>query len=407
MQPVRPFDPEARLPIAPDPWSGSSMPSTRPGPAYHMTEMIRAEPALARRILEHLADPGGPAARLAEVVRDTAAAGRPVLIVGCGTSEHGALAIAEILRDANRAAGLPHGLGEGGSPTAVQAFEGSLESGFGGPGALVIGVSHEGGTWATNRALGAAHESGATVALITAAGASPGAGLAGIVVSTEEMDQSWCHTIGYLSPILAGAAVGAHLTGCVLDPRAPSALLAAGLSDDSTVAIECVAGGLEEADRLLVLASGADRPAARELTLKIEEGTHLPAAMRDLETMLHGHLAGSDPRTGLVLVLADPAARGARTARVLGVLQACREIGIRVGAIVSEIVAGEIDPSLTPIGRILVPDAPMLREPVAALVGTAVPLQRLTLALAVRRGVDPDPIRRDDPRYLAASEAAG
>jgi fructoselysine-6-P-deglycase FrlB-like protein len=129
--------------------------------------------------------------------------------------------------------------------------------------------------------------------------------------------------------------------------------------------------------------------------------------MRDLETMLHGHLAATDTRTGLVLVLTDPAARGARTARALGVLRACREIGILVGAIVAEVASREIDPALTPAGRVLVPDAPSLPGSVAALIGTAVPLQRLALALAVERGVDPDPIRRDDPRYLAAAEAAG
>ena len=37
-------------------------------------------------------------------------------------------------------------------------------------------------------------------------------------------------------------------------------------------------------DRVIIVAGGADRVAARELVLKIEEGTHLPAAMRDLET---------------------------------------------------------------------------------------------------------------------------
>ena len=38
----------------------------------------------------------------------------------------------------------------------------------------------------------------------------------------------------------------------------------------------------------------------------------------------------------------------------------------------------------------------------AALVGTATPLQLLTERLARARGTNPDLIRRDDPVYLAA-----
>ncbi len=383
------------------------MPPARPGSPYHMTQMIQAEPALARRILDRLAETGSAAERLATAIRAAASARRPVIVVGCGTSEHGALAVADILREASRAAGLPSGLGEGGSPVAAQAFEGSLETKLGGPGALVIGVSHEGGTWATNRALGSARDAGAVVALISASAGSPGAALADIVVATEELDQSWCHTVGYLSPILAATAIGSHLSGVPIDSEAVPSLLAAGLEEPAITAEAALAARLAAASHLLILGSGADRAAARELTLKIEEGAHIPAAMRDLETMLHGHLAAADPNSGLVLVLTDPAARGARIARALALLRACREIGILVGAIVAEVASREIDPGLTPAGRILARDVPSLPGPVAALIGTAVPLQRLALGLAVERGVDPDPIRRDDPRYLAAADVSG
>ena len=59
-------------------------------------------------------------------------------MTGCGTSEHGALAVAEILREAARAAGFP-------APaiSAAQAFELSLARPSSG---LVIGIWHEGGT---------------------------------------------------------------------------------------------------------------------------------------------------------------------------------------------------------------------------------------------------------------------
>jgi fructoselysine-6-P-deglycase FrlB-like protein len=372
-----------------------------------MTDMIRAEPAFADRLLAKLAAPGSSASDLATLIRTTAAAARPILVVGCGTSEHAALATAEILRDAMRAAGLPSAIGAGGVPVALQAFEASLEAMAPGPGSLVIAISHEGATWATNRALDAARSGGAATAIVTVAATSPGAQVADIVVTTDELDQSWCHTIGYLAPILAATAVGAHLAGTGVDIDAATALLAHGLGPAAGAAADELARNLARADHLVIVASGTDRTAARELTLKAEEGSHIPAAMRDLETMLHGHLAGVDARTGLILLLADRSQRGARTARAVGVLKAGRELGLPVGAILADVVAETIDPALTPAGRIAVPDATTLAPPVAALLATATPIQLLTERVAIARGVDPDPIRRDEPAYLAAANAAG
>jgi fructoselysine-6-P-deglycase FrlB-like protein len=241
---------------------------------------------------------------------------------------------------------------------------------------------------------------------VTVSAASPAAGPADIVVTTDELDQSWCHTVGYLSPILAAAAVGAHLSGTPIDAAAAAGALGHGLDPAAEEATTALAGSLANVDRVVVVGSGTDRIAARELTLKLEEGAHLPAAMRDLETLLHGHLAGVDGRTGIVVILAERASRGARIARAIGVLRACRELGLAAGAILADVVAGEVDPALTPAGRVVAPDAPDLPGPVAALLATAVPLQLLTERLAIARGVDPDPIRRDEPRYLAAAEAA-
>ncbi|MEO8468583.1 MAG: hypothetical protein ABI573_02820 [Chloroflexota bacterium] len=402
----RRLDPNLPLPPAPDPWVGSEMPSPRSGVPYHLTEMIEAEPALAERVLTRLAGPG-PALDLAIAIRAAAGAGRPIIVVGCGTSEHGAVAVAEILRDAHRAIGLPSELGVGGSPIAAQAFEGGLEPALGGPGAVVIGVSHEGGTKATYRAMSAARETGSTVAMITAAAGSPGGVFADIAVATEEMDQSWCHTVGYLSPILVGIAVAGHLTGASVVPADARNLLGAGLAAGTTAALAGMAERLSGRQHLVMIGSGIDRIAARELTLKVEEGAQIPSSMRDLETMLHGHLAGTGADTGLVLILADAAARGPRTARALGLLRACRELGISVGLIGSAVVAGEIDVDLTPAGRALIPDEAGFDGAAAALIGTAIPLQRLAEQLAIQRGVNPDAIRRDDPRYLAAVDAAG
>jgi len=400
-------DPSAPLPPAPDPWAGSEMPSHRDGPPFHMTDMIAAEPAMGARILRSLLAPGSGAAKAAAAIREHAQHGRPILVTGCGTSEHGALAVAEIVREAMRAAGLPWRLGQAGAPVPVQAFEAALEDRIAPDDSLVIGISHEGGTWATNLVLERARDAGARVALITCSARSPGAALADIVVATEEQDQSWCHTVGYLSPILAAAAIADHVTAVGIDVGGVEALLAYGLTEAATADTERLAQGMSAVDRLIVVGSGADRPAARELVLKVEEGAHLPAAMRDLETLLHGHLAGMDGRTGVVLVLTDTARADERAGRAAGVLRAVAELGIQAGAILGGIYLDRIPAELTPAGRLVVPSAGGVPAATASLIGSAVPLQLLTERLARVRGIDPDPIRRDDPAYLRAAEAAG
>ena len=373
------LDPTAPLPGPPDPWDYAPTPSTRSAPPYHMTDMIAAEPALARRILGRLAGTGGAAADLAEAVRASLAAGEPIVFTGCGTSEHGALAAAEIVREAAAAVGL-----SGASVTTEQAFELSLAPPTRG---LVIGVSHEGATGATNAALRASRAAGRSTAVITVSGRSPAGALADIVVETGELDQGWCHTVGYLSPVLAAAAVGAHLSGRPLDIAAVADLLAAGARDETGA--ERIAASLADASTLLVIASGADRPAGRELTLKVEEASWLPSAYRDLETFLHGHLPATGASTGLVLVLADRERRSERVARARQALAAARVIGLRAAAIVSADVDAALDPALTPAGRLVLPEAPGLASPVAALVGTATPLQLLTERLARARRNEP------------------
>ena len=72
-------------------------------------------------------------------------------------------------------------------------------------------------------------------------------------------------------------------------------------------------------------------------------------------------------------------------------------------AIVTSGADDAIEASLTRAGRLVVPESPALPAAVAALLGTATPLQLLTERIARARGTNPDPIRRDDARYLAAS----
>ena len=400
----QPFDPQTPIPGPPDPWSWATLPADRDGPPYFMTEMIAAEPTFAERCLTRLATDGS-ADRLASELRTAAASGAPVVLVGCGTSEHGALGATEILREAWRQAGLP-GVG----PVSAQAFEAALDPQAGG---LCIAVSHDGGTWATTRALAAARLAGARTALITVSGQAPGAAGVDVVVETVERDTSYCHTVGYLSPLLAAVAAGARLTGQAVDGATVRELLRAGIraaTDEATVGAGSGSGAAAEIARqladsrtILVIASGSDRPAARELVLKIEEGSWIPAAMRDLETFLHGHLPSTDASTGLIVILTERAAREDRVARTRQALEAAAVIGLRTAAILAEGVSADLGPELTPAGRIVVPDAPSLPGAVAALLSSATPLQLIAEQLARTRGTNPDLLRRSDQRYREAA----
>ena len=390
------FDPSAPLPGPPEPWAYAPTPSRRDGPPYHMTDMIAAEPAVARRIIARVAASADGAA-LAAAVRAAVGAGTPIVVTGCGTSETAAMGIVEILRDALSAAGS-----RGATVRSEQAFELALDPPTGG---LVIGITHEGGTGATNAALRAARDAGARTAVLTVSRRSPAGGIAEIVVETGELDQSWCHTIGYVSPMLAATAVGASVSGREVDADCVAAFLAAGARDET--AAERIAGHLATATHLLAIGSGADRAAGRELTLKVEEASWIPSAYRDLETFLHGHLPATGPDSGLVLVFTDRVRRDQRLARARQALAAAQVVGIRAAAILAAELDAELPPDLTPAGRLLVGDEPLLPAPVAALLGTATPLQLLTERIARARGTNPDQIRRDDPTYRNAADAAG
>jgi hypothetical protein len=58
---------------------------------------------------------------------------------------------------------------------------------------------------------------------------------------------------------------------------------------------------------------------------------------------------------------------------------------------------------LTPAGRIVLPASADAPPPLPALLGGAAALQRLTLAMAARAGVNPDLIRREEAPYRDAA----
>ena len=364
------------------------MPPFRGRPPYVMTEMIDAEPGLAQRLLHRLAADDGVAS-LAADLRQTAAGGKPIVITGCGTSEHAAMAVATLLDEA-----LAHGRGWEVIPR--QALEVARRP----PGdGVLIGISHEGGTKVTTQALAAARAAGARTALVTVGRGSPAVAEADLVVATEEQDQSWCHTVGYLSPILVGVALAAEIRGARTDDLAVRAIL--DITDDARPASD-VAAGLAGVDRVLVVGAGPDAISARELALKIAEGARLPATMLDLETVLHGHLAAATRWTGLVLILTDAGDETLVRERAAKVRAAARSLGIPLAAILSESEAEQVPEDETPAGRIVLPHTDRVPGVAGRLLASAMALQLLTERLARARHVDPDTLGREDPGQAAA-----
>ena len=230
------------------------------------------------------------------------------------------------------AALLVDALGAAGRPTvavrARQAFEAALEPGTDD---VLIAVSHEGETAATLAAL--SHGVAGLRVAITANPDGPIPAAADAVLATPLIDRSWCHTVGYVSPIATGLRLAAALSGSEPDGAAVGRSLASVLA--LRPGIEQAAHALASARSFVVCGSGLDAISARELALKIEEGVRLPAVARETETELHGHLVSASTLTALIAIITDPRAGAARAARADQVLRAGRRLGMPTLAIVS------------------------------------------------------------------------
>ncbi|MGH3040681.1 MAG: SIS domain-containing protein, partial [Gaiellaceae bacterium] len=236
---------------------------------------------------------------------------------------------------------------------AVQALEAVLSP----PEAdLLVVVSHEGGT---SMALEAVRAFAGPCWLITGKEESPLAEVAEeVLVVTPEIEESYCHTASYTAAVAALAVLrGEDVTGL-------------------PAAVERVLGEdpfpVSDHERMAIVGSGRDLPTVREAALKLREGVHIPTEAHQIEQILHGHLAAID-ETVRVFVL-EGEGRAAERARE--VLRALGEIGA---------------------GTTLVPS----EHPVVDIVR----FQLLTLALAEDRGVNPDTIRWDEPRWDAARKS--
>jgi glucosamine--fructose-6-phosphate aminotransferase (isomerizing) len=230
---------------------------------------------------------------------------------------------------------------------AIQALEASPTP----PDAdVLVCVSHEG---TTPKTVAAAQAFPGEVWLVTGTAESPLAELADeVVVVTPALEDSYCHTVSYTCAVAGLAALRGE------DISLLPGAVALALEQDV---------GAPPGGRVLVAGSGPAWPTAQEAVLKLREGAHLPAEAHHTEQLLHGHLAAVDETVRAYVFDGPRAADAVRALEVLG-----------------------CETTLVPASH-----------PVVDVVF----FQLLTLAAAEARGVDPDRIRWDDPRWQAARDA--
>jgi len=217
-------------------------------------------------------------------------------------------------------------------------------------------VSHEGETPLT---LEAARAFAGPKWLVTAKPEGPIASLCDeVVIATPEVEESYCHTASYTCAVATLAALRGEDVGWLAD----------------AVAEQLAAERLpvSEHGRFVITGAGRDWPTAQEAALKLREGVHLAAEAHLLEELLHGHLAAIDEEVRCFVLEGE----GRAVARAAQAAAALEELGC--------------DVTLVPT-----------RHPVVDIV----PFQLLTLDLAEARGIDPDLIRWDDPRWKRARDA--
>lgn len=373
-------------------WHTDAFPELRPGPPWVMQEMIAAQPPVVEALLDG-PPPGTP--RAAEAITAALERNLPVIVCGCGTSEHAAHAIATLL---SAAVGPDRSARVQARPALSAALDPS-------PG-VCLAISHDGETRATNLALLAAHASGADTITITHQAGGGAFHAADHALLTPRHDDSWCHTLAYTSALAAGAGLASRLGRFAASPAAARKLLEHAINAAS---VTTIAGHL--ADRRVVLCAGAqtDHTTARELALKIAEGARLPTVGLELETVLHGQLAGHEAADGLILVaITDHPERERIARRAELVARAAATIGLPVAGLLSDAYDQLLPAESTPAGRLVttLADPDLLERRLAGLLAGAGALQTLTLELAHARHINPDLIRREQAPYRNAAQEA-
>ena len=330
-------------------------------PGSRMAAEIREQPAVWRRILSEAAAIGAAAACI------RAARPRFVLLAARGTSDHAALYgkyLAEIR------CRLPAGLA---SPSAFTLYGAEPDL----SGALVIAISQSGASPDLVQTVEMARRRGALTLALTN---SPGSELAGAAELALDVhagpERAVAATKSYTAQLLT--------LFLLLDWVAGSDGAAAGrLPDlgDAVLGVEPSLKGLAQryrfAQRLVATARGYSHPTAREMALKLMETCYVSAHAWSGADLLHGPLAMIDAEVPVIAVMAD----GPGGEAMQPVLERLRGIGADLFCVGARRFVNGCEPCFT------LPDG--LDECVSPIL-EILPLQLLTLHLALARGGNPD-----------------
>ncbi|ART67287.1 hypothetical protein BTO20_00415 [Mycobacterium dioxanotrophicus] len=355
-----------------------------------MDDMIDLQPAT---VVDTLKAVDAAARGVASWIQEAGDA--PVVVVGVGTGGHAARGVTVAL---NAALGDSTG-------RRVEFRESEDQARAPRKGGVCIAVSHGGLTVSTLNALAAARATGARTAVIIAAPSSFAHDLADLVLQLPMRDKSYCHTVGYTSPIAAGLQIGSHLNGELLDME-----LVASYLQQSVTALRAAAASIgpawKDVERLISAGSLVDEPSARELALDFAEAAWIPASPFGVEDVLHGQMVGHDSKSALTITLTGGPEPEAAAATAEKLLRAAGHIGLHVTLIASEDISSLIAPDSTPEGRLVIPST-TLPPVVQTLLGGAIALQALTMSLVYVRGTNPDFLRREQQQYREAVPLGG
>lgn len=383
-------------------------PDFRTGHPYYMDDEMRSQPeAVATALAADAEQRAHIATELAGTRHRTETIVGPgfltpsligrgrIWLAGCGTAYHAALTGAEWLRQFSE--------GEL-DAQAMQAFEFARNlPAKQRPHDAFLALSHTGAASATIAAAERARALGMYTVALTAEPASPLARVCDEVMITTRPTIAATFTVSHLAMlgVLADLALRAathvrasqdeahHLAPAVA--ALPDAIRGALAREDDARAI--IAALPMECQPVLA-GSGVLWHAAREGALKLREAAYLPASGMELEEVLHGPLASFDEHT--VLVVMAPRVNAGRD-RAPDILRAARHIGVTTIAI-----GDADDDELFGLATyaLALPVTPDWLSVVPATVLT----QLLTYWYAIKRGGNPDRIRRDQPPWQAARD---
>lgn len=337
-------------------------------PGAHMAAEIVEQPERWRDLLQ---SGRGALESAAQLIRDA----NPELIVFAarGSSDHAAM-YAQYL--AHNVLGVPALLA---TPSTVTAFGSELRY----PASVMLAVSQSGESPDLLETVRAVKLAGVPVVGFTNSDADSLAALSDVHVPLSAGPElSVAATKTYTAELLALHLVLRLAAGDEWPVLAQRITVAADVATSviaDTAAISRLAESLQGADRVLVVGRGYSMSTAKEGALKLMETNAIAASGWSAADATHGPLAQVVPGTPVIVLTASPDGRES----VEAFARAAGELGgriISVGVAV-EGAAGhvellglqreELDSSLVPLIEVI-------------------PLQQLALALARRRGLDPD-----------------